>query len=296
TAESRGTSGPTKSEKIAQAVAECKRIDIQVLPPDINTSGAEFSIEEESKIRFGLSAIKNVGDAAIHTILGARESGPFLTLEDFCKRVDLGAVNKKTLESLIKAGAMDRFGNRAMLLASQVEIAETISKFKKHLTDGQNSLFGDDMDEKISMRDASVDYSGIEDFSHIEKLGFEKEFLGFYLTAHPQAEYLESIKKLISHELETIGEAENGTVVKIGGIVETMKRIFTRKSNAEMAFVTIANDKGVGIECVIFPKIYEMYREILLPDTVLMFEGKLDSKDDRPVIIVSTIVKPQKAG
>lgn len=293
TAESRGTSGPAKNEKIAQAIAECKRINLEVLPPDINLSEAEFSIEENTKIRFGLSAIKNVGTAAISTILGAREKGPFMSLEDFCKRVDLGAVNKKTLESLIKAGAMDRFGNRAMLLASQIEIAEQIAKTKKQQADGQNSLFGDDIDEKITMKDATIDYSGIEDFTHIEKLGFEKEFLGFYLTAHPQEQYLEIIKKLISHNIEAVSEVENGTVVKIGGIVESIKRIFTRKSNAEMAFVTIANENGVAIECVIFPKVFEMYREILLPDTVLLFEGKLDSKDDRPVIIVNSIVKPQ---
>ncbi len=294
TAESRGTTGPTKAEKIAQAVAECKRINLDVLPPNINLSEAEFSIEDNKKVRFGLSAIKNVGEAAITTILEARSHGPFISLEDFCKRVDLGAVNKKTLESLIKAGAMDKFGNRAMLLASMVEISEKISKVKKQLSDGQDSLFGDDMEQTVNMKD-SVDYSDIEDFSHIEKLAFEKEFLGFYLTAHPQAEYLELIKTLVTHELDLLPEDANGVVVKVGGIVEQVKRIFTRKSNAEMAFVAIANDKGVIVECVVFPKVFEMYREILLPDTVLLFEGKLDSKDDRPVIIVNTISKPQKA-
>ena len=291
TAESRGTTGPTKAEKISQAVAECKRLELPVLPPDINASGAEFSIENNTHIRFGLSAIKNVGDAAITTILGARSNGPFLSLEDFCRRVDLGAVNKKTLESLIKAGAMDKFGNRAMLLASQVEIADTISKMKKQQSEGQNSLFGDEVDEKITMKE-SIDYSGIEDFSSIEKLAFEKEFLGFYLTAHPQAEFLESIKKIVTHELDLLPE-ENGIVVKVGGIVEQVKRIFTRKSNAEMAFIAISNEAGASVECVVFPKTFDMYREILLPDTVLIIEGKLDSKDDRPVIIVNSISKPQ---
>ncbi|HSD98428.1 MAG TPA: DNA polymerase III subunit alpha [Patescibacteria group bacterium] len=290
TAESRGTTGPTKAEKISQAVAECKRLSITVLPPDINASEAEFSIEENSKIRFGLSAIKNVGGAAITTILGARSNGPFLSLDDFCKRVDLGAVNKKTLESLIKAGAMDRFGNRAMLLASQIDVAEKIAKTKKQQSEGQDSLFGD-MDETITMKE-SIDYSDIDDFSHNEKLAFEKEFLGFYLTAHPQAKYLETIKKVITHDLDLLPE-ENGVIVKIGGIVEQVKRIFTRKSNAEMAFVAIANEKGTVIECVVFPKVFDMYREILLPDTVLLFEGKLDSKDDRPVLIVNSISKPQ---
>lgn len=293
TAESRGTTGPAKAEKIAQAVAECKRINIQVLLPDINLSDAEFSIEENVRIRFGLSAIKNVGEAAIRTILEARSKAPFSSIEDFCMRVDLGTVNKKTLESLIKSGAMDRFGNRAMLLASVIEIADKVNKFKKQQSDGQSSLFGDDMGSEKDMKVNAEEYSCIEDFSDIEKLTFEKEYLGFFLTAHPQAAYLEAVKQIVTHELDLLPENEANLLVTVGGIVESMKRIFTKKTNAEMAFVTIANEKGIAVECVIFPKIFEMYRDILLPDTVLVFEGKLDNKDDRPVIIVNTIKKPQ---
>ncbi|HEX7042729.1 MAG TPA: DNA polymerase III subunit alpha, partial [Patescibacteria group bacterium] len=291
TAESRGTTGPAKNEKISQAIAECKRLSIPVLPPDINVSEPEFSIEEKSKIRFGLSAIKNVGAAAISSILSARNKGKFVSFEDFCMRVDLGPVNKKTLESLIKAGAMDLFGNRAMLLASMSEITEKIGKYKKQQSEGQSSLFGDDsMEEKLDL--SSSDYSDVEDFSSTEKLAFEKEFLGFYLTAHPQADNLLIIKSMISHELDALAEGvDNGIQVKIGGIVETVKRIFTKKSNAEMAFVSISNEKGTVVECIIFPKVYELYRDILISDTVLIFEGKIDIKDDRPVILVSTISK-----
>src|SRR5260221_12618769 len=186
TAEYRGTTGPTKNEKIAQAVAECKRLGIPVLPPDLNTSGPEFEIEESTKIRFGLSAIKNVGEAAIHAILEAREKKPFASFEDFCQRVDLGPVNKKTIESLIKAGAMDKFGNRALLLATMAEVTEKIHKAKKLKQDGQGSLFGDSDSEDNYSADLSFQ-NDIEDFSNAEKLAFEKEFLGFYLTAHPQA-------------------------------------------------------------------------------------------------------------
>ncbi len=293
TAESRGTTGPQKNEKISQAIAECKRLNIVVLPPDINTSEAEFSIEDSVKIRFGLSAIKNVGEAAITSILTARKRGKFISFEDFCMRIDLGAVNKKTLESLIKAGAMDLYGNRAMLLASMPEITDKISKYKKQQAEGQGSLFGDDTaEEKLDVSTAA--YADIEDFSNTEKLTFEKEFLGFYLTAHPQAENLNFIKSIISHELEMLGEGvTNGLQVKIGGIVETVKRIFTKKTNAEMAFVSLSDEKGTVVECVIFPKVYEIYRDILLQDTVLLFEGKIDIKDDRPVIIVNSISKPQ---
>ncbi len=289
TAESRGTTGPTKNEKIAQAVAECKRLGIPVLPPDLNTSGPEFEIEESTKIRFGLSAIKNVGEAAIHAILEAREKKPFASFEDFCQRVDLGPVNKKTIESLIKAGAMDRFGNRAMLLASMGEITEKIQKAKKEKADGQGSLFGDDEDDSAPR----LDISGIEDFSEVEKLAFEKEFLGFYLTAHPQAKNLEEVKKHISHEIELITHENDGLLVKVGGLVEMVKKIFTKKTGAEMAFFSISDEKGVSIECIIFPKIYELYKDILYKDTVLIIEGKVDVKDEKPIILVQKIEKPK---
>src|SRR5690606_22898252 len=122
TAESRGTSGPAKNEKIAQAIAECKRLKVQVLPPNINKSESDFSIEDRSKVRFGLSASKNAGSATIDSILGARKAKEFISLQDFGNRVNLSAVNKKTIESLIKAGAMDAFGNRASLLISMADI------------------------------------------------------------------------------------------------------------------------------------------------------------------------------
>ncbi len=290
TAESRGTTGPAKSEKIAQAVAECKRLAIPVLLPDINTSDADFSIEEDIKIRFGLSAIKNVGEAAIRTILEARAQGPFTSFNNFCERVELGAVNKKTLESLIKAGAMDAFGNRALLLASLSETTERITKQKKQKQEGQESLF--DEDTEVKKGSSTISELEIEDFSLGEKLAFEKEFLGFYLTAHPQAENLQQIKTMISHEFELLEGQNDGVQVTVGGIVENVKRIFTKKTQAEMAFLSISDEKGLAIECIIFPKVYELYRDILLTDTVLVFEGKLDQKNDKPVIIVNAIKKP----
>lgn len=291
TAESRGTTGPAKNEKIAQAVAECKRIHISVLPPDINKSAPEFEIEDNTKIRFGFTAIKNVGEAAIHAIIGARKTRPFTSFEDFCNRVDLGPVNKKTIESLIKAGAMDEFGNRALLLATMAEITEKIHKAKKQKQDGQDSLFGDDdTDEPLSAD--SLFHSDIEDFSQAEKLAFEKEFLGFYLTAHPQAKNLQDIKQIVTHELEVLGEENMGHIVKVGGILEMVKRIFTKKSNAEMAFISLADEKGLTLEGVLFPKTFEQYKDYLVTDTVLLAEGKVDIKEGKPVILIQRLQKP----
>lgn len=292
TAESRGTTGPAKNEKIAQAVAECKRLKISVLTPDINKSQSDFQIEEKKKIRFGLSAIKNVGTAAIKSILDARSKGQFSSFDDFCMRVDLGTVNKKTMESLIKAGAMDRFGNRAMLLASLAETTERINRIKKQKLDGQGSLFGED---DVAVEVIETQALHIDDFSMSEKLAFEKEFLGIYLTAHPQEENMTLIKSIISHELDLLGDEKDGMTVTIGGIIEGVRRIFTKKTGAEMAFVSIGDEKGLSADCIFFPKIYELYRDDLIKETVIIAEGKLDSKNDKPVIIVNKIKKPKKA-
>ncbi|MGA2911378.1 MAG: DNA polymerase III subunit alpha [Candidatus Levyibacteriota bacterium] len=286
TAESRGTTGPAKNEKIAQAVAECKRLKIQVLPPDINKSDAEFSIEENTKIRFGLSAIKNVGAAAINNILQNRSDGDFQSFEDFCNRVDLGTINKKTMESLIKAGAMDRFGKRAQLLIDFPDIVDSSTKKKKEGKLGQASLFGDEVDLQAAPKSSTKDF---EDFTSDEKLAFEKEFLGLYLTAHPQLDNLMKIKNDITHEIEFLDEEKEQTVVTVGGIIEAIRRIFTKKTGKEMAFVTIANENGITLECVVFPKIFDIYKSLLVKDNVILVYGKIDTKNEKPVIIVDKI-------
>lgn len=285
TAESRGTTGPVKNEKIAQAVSECKRLKVSVLPPDINKSESDFTIESKINIRFGLTAIKNVGHAAIKSIKDARSKGYFKSFEDFCFRIDLSCVNKKTIESLIKAGAVDRFGNRASLLMAYPEIIHTAHKKRKQDDEGQTSLFNDSDDIKPK----NTIENKIEDFSPNEKLAFEKEFLGLYLTSHPQLDNLLRIKSLISHEIEILDEEKEGTRVKIGGIVESARRIFTKKNNNEMAFLVIGNEKGLSIECVVFPRIFEQHRNLLIRDSVIIIEGHLDTKNDKPTIIAEKI-------
>lgn len=291
TAESRGTTGPAKNEKIAQAISECKRLNVPVLPPDVNSSEAEFSIENKSKVRFGLSAIKNIGSAAIESILEAKKKKRFSSLQDFCSRVDLSKVNKKTMESLIKAGAMDAFGNRASLLINLPEIMGNTTRVKKQETEGQGSLFDEATTDTHDTSD--LQFSAVDDFTKEEKLSFEKEFLGFYLTAHPQTETLSLIKSLITHEIETLEEETEGTVVKIGGIIETIKKIFTKKSNSEMAFLSLGDEKGITIEVVVFPKIFEQIKNLLIHDTVIIVDGKINLKDDRPVILAERISSPK---
>ncbi|MBI5044761.1 MAG: DNA polymerase III subunit alpha [Candidatus Levybacteria bacterium] len=286
TAESRGTTGPQKNEKISQAVAECRRLDVPILQPDINASNSDFSIENNTAIRFGLSAIKNVGSAAIDSIIAARSTKKFVSVQDFCSRVDLGKVNKKTLESLIKAGAFDSFGNRASLLISMPDVVAKIAKSKKNESQGQSSLFDN---EESQDDNQNITYFDVDDFSLEEKLSFEKEFLGFYLTSHPHMETLSRIRLMTTHEIELIESEKEGTLIKIGGIIEAMRKIVTKKSNAEMAFITIGDDKGITVECVVFPKVFEESKTFLITDSVILIEGRLDSKDEQPVVIANKI-------
>lgn len=285
TAESRGSSGPTKNEKIAQGVAECKRLKISVLAPDINESESDFTIEQGKKIRFGLSAIKNVGEAAIESILSARKNGDFKSFEDFAARVDLQKVNKKTMESLIKAGALDSFGQRTTLLITLPEVTDKSTRKRKEIKEGQASLFGEEEEEKAPQQQNIT----IEEFSKMEKLAFEKELLGFYLTSHPQAETLERIKNVVTHDLSLIADEKDGVQVTVGGIVESTRRIFTKRDGSEMAFLFIGNEHSVSVECVVFPKLFSRVKNLLIKDSVLVIQGRIDSKNDKPVVIAETI-------
>ncbi len=290
TAESRGSTGPQKNEKISEAIAECKRLKINILGPSVNYSDSDFSIEVHSNIRFGLSAIKNVGSAAITTILEARSNRRFTDIGDFCARVDLSKVNKKTLESLIKAGAFDEFGKRAALLAAITDIVAAISKAAKKKESNQTSLFGDLPDAPIFNIHATI--PDIEEFTKNEKLIFEKELLGFFLTDHPLNNALSSLFAFNTHKLSDLGEEKNGTKVRVCGLIVTVKKIFTKKNNDEMAFVTIEDNVGSSIECVVFPKTFQRAKQYLVKDSILIIEGKLDFKEEQPVIIVEGLRTP----
>lgn len=287
TAESRGTSGPVKNEKIAQAVLECKRLNLSVLMPDINKSKSDFSIENNTKILFGLSAVKNVGEAAIQNILEARNERLFSSFQDFCLRVNLSTINKKTMESLIKAGAMDQFGNRASMLVAFPEIVIKINQMKKNKADGQASLF-DDGPETLDTHSIDFNLTEIDDFSDEEKLQFEKDFLGIYLTSHPHLEKLSYLPSFGAIDFEDLESQLEGTRVTVGGILDNVKRIFTKTGN-EMAFLTLADEKGKAIESVIFPRVFEMYKNSLVKDSVVVLEGKLDTKNDKPTVLVDRV-------
>ncbi|MFH0750023.1 MAG: DNA polymerase III subunit alpha [Candidatus Gottesmanbacteria bacterium] len=286
TAESRANTGPTRNEKISNIIAECRRIGLTILTPDVNTSDIEFSVEQ-GNIRFGLSAIKNVGSAAIESILTSRtKKQPFRSFYDFLSRVVLSKVNKKTVESLIKAGAMDQFGKRAVLLLALPNMIDVLHKKKKDTDKGQSGLF-DDMGETPSHEPVFPD---VPELPGNELLTFEKELLGFYLTAHPLSSYEKQLANLNVKHIGDISDEDVGSRTRIAGIIVDIKKIFTKTGNNEMAFVKIEDLTGT-IETVVFPKIFSQSSTLLVPDTVIELSGKIDQKDEKKTILVDTVKK-----
>lgn len=283
TAESRAQTGPSRDEKISGIVEECRRMHLQLLPPDINRSFVEFTIERSS-IRFGLSAIKNVGTAAIESILAARKHcGTFTSLAQFISCVDLSKVNKKTFESLIKAGAMDSFNTRASLLAGLTTVLDYAHKQKKAVAAGQVGLFEED---HTTTRIGSFDILPVvEELAKEQLLAFEKDLLGFYLTEHPFAQKFTSLQKSGAMLISDITTAYIGNRIQVYGLVSAIKKITTKAGNNEMAFVKLI-DLQSSIEVVVFPKVYTRTADVWQHDCFVTVSGRVDEKDDRLTILV----------
>ncbi len=290
TAEAAAGSGPTKDEKITLAVNECRRMKITVLPPNINQSKVGFTIEDKAgslegkAIRFGLSAIKNVGQAAIEVILKAREvGGDFKSLSDFCQRVDAQKVNKKVLESLIKAGAMDKFGKRASMLSGLEKVRAMGMAGQKQKADGQTSLFGEKNPDSYSPEDNLPE---MEEFTRQELLSLERELLGFYLTEHPLAPVLTSLKNQRTHQLDQISQGMGvNRRVKIGGVVTDLRVVLTKATSREMAFVELEDETG-KLEIVVFPKVFSQTKSIWVRDKIVFVRGRTDVREGSSTLIV----------
>ena len=283
------------TDKIAEALGECRNMKILVLFPDINESKIGFTIEKNEKslddraIRFGLSAIKNLGSAAISSILKARDlDGEFKSLSDFARRVDLQKVNKKTLESLIKAGAMDRFGRRSAMLSGLEKLISDSHKLAKQVSAGQGGLF--DGDQNVQSK---FELPDVEEAPKEELLVWEKEFLGFYLSEHPARKALEKILDLITHEIsELTDDLHLGKSVTTGGMVGSVRKVYTRKNNEEMAFITLTGRDGGKLDCVIFPKLYSgSVKDNIVENSVIICTGKVDNRDEKISLIVDSLRK-----
>ena len=279
-------------EKVTAAINECVRMKIKVLPPDINESEVGFTIVPEKNslngkgIRFGFSAVKNVGEAAIGAILSARAGKKFLSFADFLSKVDARKVNKKVLESLIKVGAMSAFGSRAALLASMDSIREKVTKPKGD--DSQQGLFATG-DLKKTEAAGVITLSNIQEFSDDYLESLERQLLGFSLSAKPIAEIIGPLQFQSTHKIFEITSSElYSEMVRVAGVVTEVKVIVTRKTGAEMAFAKF--DDGTGsLELVIFPKIFKASRDFWIEGQPLLIIGKVDSRDETPAVLVESI-------
>ncbi|MDD2823075.1 MAG: DNA polymerase III subunit alpha [Candidatus Daviesbacteria bacterium] len=293
------------TDKIAAAMDECKRLGIIVLPPDVNKSKVDFTLQNikdltadqlkrqigetktvayEKAIIFGLSAIKNVGLLAIESILKSRQKGEFKSLVDLCNRVDNRLVNKKTLESLIKSGAMDSLGSRASQLLVLEQVLEKIHQNSKKAITGQVGLFG----EEEGVNVINIDLPEVEELGLDEMLTFEKDLLGFYLHEPPYVKLLAQVGKYTSYKIADISEHIVGQKVVIGGVIAEAKKVLTKKNQSEMAFLKIS-DLTSEIETVVFPKTYELTKSFLIKDTVVIIWGKVDSREDKLSLIIDEI-------
>ena len=271
------TSVANDNEKVAKFIGECKKLGIQVLLPDINESLANFTVVGKNKIRFGLSAIKNVGSSAVEEILTRRKEGKFSNIFDFVERVDSRVINKRVLESLVEAGAFDELHpNRAQLLASLEDIS-LLSRRKKSKKK-QKSLFGEENNngENFSLREA-------EELPREELLRMEKEMLGLYISDNPlNVGFASSVATV---PLGQISNLKQEVKVRIRGIVNKSKKI-TTKNGGDMYFVTLEDETG-SVEVVFFPKLAQQLEEHLSRKQVIWIIGKVDLQDNGEYKIIA---------
>jgi len=266
-------------DEVVKYVITCRDKGIEILSPDINHSELDFIVEDE-KIRFSLAAIKNVGAAAVPYILKARKERPFSSLQDFCERVDLQKVNKRVIESLIKAGAFDCFGaKRAQLMAILPEAMEKAQLKKRQANAMQLSLFS--LEQK---QDTELGLPNIDEWPEDVRLSYEKEALGFYLTGHPLKGYEDTLKELSNTNTEEIKNLADRTPVMLGGIVAEFKEISSKKGE-RMAFVTLEDTRG-KIEVVIFSNLYREARSYFTADQPLFITGHI-SKDENAIKVIA---------
>ncbi|MBW2608118.1 MAG: DNA polymerase III subunit alpha [Deltaproteobacteria bacterium] len=276
---------------VVKYIAECRSHGIEILPPDINESDKKFVVAG-SKIRFGLVAVKNVGESAIEAIVEARSHNKFSSLFEFCEYVDLKRVNKRVVESLIKCGAFDSTGaKRSQMLASFEDALDYGQRVQKEKNDPQMSLF--DMGEnKQSIINMPV-LPAIEEFDERKRLVFEKESLGFYISGHPLNRYEELLDKFTNANTLSINEMEDGGAVRIGGIIAGTKVIKTKRGDL-MAFVTTEDMHGF-VEVIVFSSVYSLISDQLFEDNPVIIEGKIQKDEQSVKILADTVVSVDKA-
>jgi len=286
------TSVRDNTDKVVLYIEECRRMGIQVLPPDINHSRENFTAMEGS-IRFGLAAVKNVGWGAVQAIIQAREKGgPFTSFSDFCSRVDNRLANRRVLESLVKAGALDAFGHRAQLLAGLDTGLEYAARVQRDREQGQVNLF--DLMPELPEQAAELQLPEVPRLSPKQQLEFEKEALGLYISGHPLSEFSWILEALEVQRVVDLPEIPDGRPLLLAGMVSTIKRITSRKGEP-MAFVNLEDLTG-NCEVVVFPEVYRRYGKTLDPKGPLLLKGRVNNNGEETKVLAEEMIPIDNIG
>ncbi|MDD3653858.1 MAG: DNA polymerase III subunit alpha [Desulfotomaculaceae bacterium] len=274
------TSVKDNSDKVAAYIDECRRLEIEVLPPDVNESRKDFTVSG-NKIRFGLAALKNVGPGAVEAIIQIRErEGNFKDYTDFCRRLDPKVINKRVLESLIKCGAFDSLGHRRAQLMAAVDTGLSLAQqSQRERENGQLSLldlFGGSTAVGINLPD-------VAEFAQDQLLMLEKEALGLYITGHPLSQYRAELSRLATARVADLADLPDDSNVILGGLITGVKHINTRKGDM-MAFLTLEDLTGT-VEVVVFPRTFLSHRSAIVMDGVVLLKGRTSGNDDAVKII-----------
>ncbi|MGB9802204.1 DNA polymerase III subunit alpha [Desulfofundulus sp.] len=276
------TSVRDNTDKVAAYVEECRRMGLEVLPPDVNESRESFTVVG-GKIRFGLAAIKNVGEGAVQAIIRSRqEKGPFKNFADFCRRMDTRTINRRVLENLIKSGALDSLGHHRAQLMAGIELGLSLAQqSQQQRQNGQltfEQFWGEAAEDIVLPR--------VQKYSRAEMLALEKEALGLYISGHPLEEYRQALAEETTASVAEIGEEDQGGVT-VGGMLTSLKRITTRRGEP-MAFGTLEDLTG-SIEVIFFPRVYQQYAKLIIPEGVLLIRGQISSTGDRVKIVAEEV-------
>lgn len=282
-------------DKIADYIEDCRHMGIGLLPPDINESQNDFTIFQGNKIRFGLGAIKNVGEKAIESIIQSRDKGGrYASILDVCKRVDMRVVNKQVFESLIKSGCFDSLhDNRAKLLAGLDTAMQLGGIASKERRKGQKSLFDIESDLDIGVKEDTGAEADVKQWSEKEIRQAEKESLGFYLSSHPLNACQQKIKQLSTVSSAEISEHAEGEDIIIGGIITNLKPSVTKRGDP-MMYITLEDMKGT-VECVIFSKEIKVCQSLLKTDEIVFVKGQIGFQSTAPSVRIKEIISEKDA-
>ncbi|MDD5005865.1 MAG: DNA polymerase III subunit alpha [Candidatus Omnitrophica bacterium] len=290
------TSEKENTDKVVEYVSESNRMNIKILTADVRKSFAKFTVEDKNSIRFGLLAIKNVGQTAIDSIVEARKSGvEFKDFFDFCERVDLRVCNRKVMESLIKCGAFDSFGlYRSQLMSMLDSCLEQASRLHKERSKGQLSFFDNGDESAGGFAREKPEPPKIKEWPEIQLLAFEKEYLGFYVTGHPLARYAHLLSMFSSCSIAHLKEKADGDDISLVALINKAKHTTTRAKNERMAILMIEDLEDTA-EVLVFPAAFRQSSQYIAANNVVFLKGRLDLKEDRPKIIANTILPVEEA-